>query len=238
MGTDNFDPDILHDTFTQTIADLKILQDRQQKKCERLETALEKEQSLNAKQFEKLIDRHKMSIDWFYQLDEKINSVAGKIIHLGEQLENVNTPRSRTVEAQRLLIHMVELMVPGPIINDIFLDKSKLYEAADIIQKLYSISLDLPQDKFADAKKNIQMKYAEIECSLIEEFATAQKSEDIKKMKEIATIMSHFKGYSQCIDAFIEQSQMVTTDFHHRYFTYTSRYHLLLENVWRKRFLC
>ena len=29
-------------------------------------------------------------------------------------------------------------------------------------------------------------------------------------MKEIASILSHFKGYPQCIDAFIEQSQMVS----------------------------
>jgi hypothetical protein len=28
-------------------------------------------------------------------------------------------------------------------------------------------------------------------------------------MNEIATILSHFKGYPQCVDAFIEQSQMV-----------------------------
>jgi hypothetical protein len=28
-------------------------------------------------------------------------------------------------------------------------------------------------------------------------------------MKHIASILSHFKGYSQCIDAFIEQSQAV-----------------------------
>lgn len=28
-------------------------------------------------------------------------------------------------------------------------------------------------------------------------------------MKELASILTHFKGYSQCIDAFIEYSQMV-----------------------------
>jgi exocyst complex component 5 len=59
-------------------------------------------------------------------LDEKINSVAGKVIHLGEQLENVNTPRSRTVEAQRLLSYMSEFLMPGPIVNDMFTDNSKV----------------------------------------------------------------------------------------------------------------
>lgn len=53
------------------------------------------------------------------------------------------------------------------------------------------------------------MKYDEIERSLIEEFVKAHRSDDKGRMKEIATILSHFKGYPQCIDAFIEQSQMV-----------------------------
>lgn len=199
---------MLHDTFTQTIQDLKILQERQQRKCERLEEVLKNEQSLFAKNIDGLQDRHQVSVNWFHQLDEKINSVAGKIIHLGEQLENVNTPRSRTVEALGLLNHMTEFLTPGPIVNDLFNDQTKLLESADIIQKLYMIAQDLPIDKFGDAKKKIEAKYDEIERSLIEEFATAQKHGNIEKMKSIATILSQFKGYSQCIDAYIEQSQM------------------------------
>lgn len=194
----------------QTIKDLKVLQERQQRKCERLEEILKEEQGAHAKYIEKLQDRHQTSVEWFHQLDEKINSVAGKIIHLGEQLENVNTPRSRTVEAQRLLNHMTEFLIPGPIVNDIFNDKNRLYEAADIIHKLYTIAQDLPADKFSEAKRKIETKYDEIERNLIEEFATAQKQENIDKMKTIADILSQFKGYSQCIDAYIEQSQMTT----------------------------
>lgn len=65
-------------------------------------------------------------MDFFRQLDEKINSVAGKIIHLGEQLENVNTPRTRIAEASRLLNHMTEFLVPGPIVNDVFNNKENV----------------------------------------------------------------------------------------------------------------
>lgn len=209
MGSDQFDSDFLHETFTQTIKDLKVLQERQQRKCERLEEILKDEQGAHAKYIEKLQVRHQTSVEWFHELDEKINSVAGKIIHLGEQLENVNTPRSRTVEAQRLLNHMTEFLIPGPIVNDIFNDKTRLYEAADIIQKLYTIAQDLP-NKFAEAKRKIETKYDEIERNLIEEFASAQKQENIDKMRTIADILSQFKGYSQCIDAYIEQSQMTT----------------------------
>lgn len=99
---------------------------------------------------------------------------------------------------------------PGPIVNDIFNDKNQLYEAADIIQKLYLIAQDLPADKFSEAKKKIEQKYDEIERSLIEDFASAQKQENIDKMKNIAEILSKFKGYSQCINVYIEQSQMTT----------------------------
>jgi exocyst complex component 5 len=84
-----------------------------------------------------------------------------------------------------------------------------LLEAADIIQKLYLVAQDLPAEKFGPAKKKIESKYDEIERNLIEEFAVAQKEEDIEKMKELAKIMSQFKGYSQCIDVYIEQSQAV-----------------------------
>lgn len=30
------------------------------------------------------------------------------------------------------------------------------------------------------------------------------------RMKDIANIMTNFKGYNQCVDAFIETSQMVS----------------------------
>lgn len=173
-----------------------------------MEEILKDEQSVHSKNLAKLQERHKISVDWFHQLDEKIISVAGKVIHLGEQLENVNTPRSRTLEAQRLLNHMMEFLVPGPIVNDLFSDKTKLYEAADIIQKLYTIAQDLPIEKFEEAKMKIEAKYDDIERNLIEEFANAQKHENVAKMNQIALILSQFKGYSQCIDAYIEQSQM------------------------------
>lgn len=37
----------------------------------------------------------------------------------------------------------------------------------------------------------------------------AQNQGNLAKMKDIANIMTNFKGYSQCVDAFIETSQMV-----------------------------
>lgn len=62
----------------------------------------------------------------FQELDERINYVATKVIHLGDQLESVNTPRSRAVEAQRLMSHFAEFLSPGPITLDVFLNKSQV----------------------------------------------------------------------------------------------------------------
>ncbi|VVC29722.1 Hypothetical protein CINCED_3A010914 [Cinara cedri] len=50
-------------------------------------------------------------------------------------------------------------------------------------------------------------KYDEIEISLIEEFIKNHSQKNLTRMKEIAAILNHFKGYSQCVDAFIENSQ-------------------------------
>jgi len=52
-------------------------------------------------------------------------------------------------------------------------------------------------------------KYDEIERTLIEEFIKNHSRKNLARMNEIAAILTHFKGYSQCVDAFIEYSQAV-----------------------------
>lgn len=52
-------------------------------------------------------------------------------------------------------------------------------------------------------------KYDEIERLLIDEFVINHSQKNVIRMKEIAAILTHFKGYSQCVDAFIEDSQAV-----------------------------
>ena len=64
--------------------------------------------------------------------------------------------------------------------------------------------------RFENAKAKIAEKYDEIERSLIMEFIKAHRAVDKDRMKEIASTLSHFKGYSQCIDAFIEEAQHVS----------------------------
>lgn len=110
-------------------------------------------------------------ISVFQNLDERINYVATKVIHVGDQLESINTPRSRAVQVHKLIGYLEEFMSAGPLSVDIFNDPSKvktfnqyffssnydcLYsnvnilqidEAADVIQKLYPIAQELPPGK-------------------------------------------------------------------------------------------
>ncbi|CAL4063422.1 unnamed protein product [Meganyctiphanes norvegica] len=203
----SFNPDLLHQAFTQAIKDLQLLDERTAKKCEKLESAVKEEESKHWQNVAQLLDNNREAFQSFQELDSHINSVATKVVHLGDQLESVNTPRSRAVEAQRLMNHFAEFLSSGPLVAEVFTDKAQMYEAADVIQKLHLIAQELPSGKFEDAKLKIAEKYDEIERSLIMEFVKAHRSGDKDKMKEIASILSHFKGYSQCIDAFIEEAQ-------------------------------
>ncbi|KAJ8975924.1 hypothetical protein NQ317_014884 [Molorchus minor] len=203
----DFNPTLLHESFVQALKDLTLLQERQQKKCEKLEGVVHDDEAMFFQEIYNLLEQNKQAIDTFQELDGKINHVATKVLHLGDQLDSVNGPRARVVDAQRLLIHLSEFLSNGPLLSSIFSDPYRIDEAADIIQKLYLISQDLPSPKFETVKRKIERKYCDIEKSLIEEFANAIVNEDLKRMKEIATVLSQFKGYSQCIDAYIDQSQ-------------------------------
>lgn len=121
-----FDPLLVHETFLQAIKDLQVLEERQQKKCDKLETVMKEEEAKHAVETLDLRERNRKAIDLFHQLDERINSVAIKVLHLGDQLESVNTPRARTVEAQKLMRHFSEFLSPGPLTDPIFTDKASV----------------------------------------------------------------------------------------------------------------
>ena len=160
-----------------------------------------------------LIERNRATATTYRSLDEKINSVATKVVHLGDQLESVNTPRSRAVAALQLMRHFEEFMDGETSTSPVFTDKARLHEAADIIQKLQLTAQELPSGKsdFADAKRRIDAKYSEVESALIEEFVKSHRSGDKVRMKDLALILSGFKSYHACVDAFIEQQVQLKT---------------------------
>uniref|UniRef100_A0A0A9W0K1 Exocyst complex component 5 n=5 Tax=Lygus hesperus TaxID=30085 RepID=A0A0A9W0K1_LYGHE len=110
------------------------------------------------------------------------------------------------------MTYFAEFLADGPV--ELFNKDStdeELFEAADVIQKLHVIAQELSNaPRFVEAKKKISNKYDEIERTLIEKFIQAHRMEDVNLMREIATILSNFKSYSECVNAYIEESQMST----------------------------
>ncbi|XP_057655037.1 exocyst complex component 5 [Diorhabda carinulata] len=207
-GDENdINPALLHESFVQAIKDLNLLHERQQKKCEKLEVAVREDEATFFQEIYNLLEQNKQAMETFQELDGKINHVATKVLHLGDQLDSVNGPRSRVVDALKLMIHVTEFLSEDSVLSPIFTRPELIDDAADIIQKLYLISQDLPP-KFDIAKRKIERKYSDIEKALIEEFVMAMDNENLNRMKEIATVLSQFKGYSQCVDAYIDHSQV------------------------------
>uniref|UniRef100_A0A8C7R2G2 Exocyst complex component 5 n=1 Tax=Oncorhynchus mykiss TaxID=8022 RepID=A0A8C7R2G2_ONCMY len=84
---------------------------------------------------------------------------------------------------------------------------NQIKEAADIIQKLHLIAQELPFDRFADVKAKIASKYHDLERQLVQEFTAAQRRGEIGRMREVAAVLLHFKGYAHCVDVYIKQCQ-------------------------------
>ena len=66
-------------------------------------------------------------MDAFQELDSRINNVATKVVYLGDQLENVNTPRSRAVEAQKLLTLFTGFLKPGMTLSPVLTNKDQVH---------------------------------------------------------------------------------------------------------------
>uniref|UniRef100_A0A6Q2X344 Exocyst complex component 5 n=1 Tax=Esox lucius TaxID=8010 RepID=A0A6Q2X344_ESOLU len=203
-GAEAFDPKRLLEEFENHIEELKQLDEKIQRRVEKLEHQCHRE----AKEFAHKSNNILMFVAFqhFQELDEHISYVATKVCHLGDQLEGVNTPRQRAVEAQRLMTYFNEFL-DGELRSDVFNNPEKIKEAADIIQKLHLIAQELPFDRFADVKAKIASKYHDLERQLIQEFTAAQRRGEIGRMREVAAVLLHFKGYAHCVDVYIKQCQ-------------------------------
>lgn len=208
---DKFDAKLLHDAFLYGLQELRSIKDNSQKRCDRLEEICKDEEKRHSKNVRELKERFRQSINNFHSMDNRLDTVANKVHHLGQQLELINRPRSRAAEAHKLLKQFGEFLDTSynPTISFSSSNKKAFFEDADVIHKLYLISQELPKtEKFERSREKIEQKYNLMERELIEEFVRSYRCDDKAQMKEIAVIMSNFKGYNQCIDAFIEQSLM------------------------------
>uniref|UniRef100_A0AAR2L813 Exocyst complex component 5 n=1 Tax=Pygocentrus nattereri TaxID=42514 RepID=A0AAR2L813_PYGNA len=191
-GAEGFDPKKLLEEFENHIEELKQLDERIQRKVEKLEQQCHREAKEFAHKVQELQRSNQVAFLHFQELDDHISYVATKVCHLGDQLEGVNTPRQRAVEAQRLMTYFNEFL-DGELRSDVFNNPDKIKEAADIIQKLHLIAQELPFDRFADVKAKIASKYHDLERQLIQEFTAAQRRGEIGRMREVAAVLLHFK---------------------------------------------
>lgn len=208
---DKFDAKLLHDAFLYGLQELKSIKDSSQKRCDRLEEICKEEEKRNWKVVRDLKERFRQSIVNFHSMDSRLEAVANRVHHLGQQLELINKPRSRAAESYKLLKQFGEFLNASnrPMMPFSASNKKTFFEDADVIHKLYLISQELPKtDKFEKTRERIEQEYNYMERELIEEFVRAYRCDDKSQMREIAAVMSNFKGYNQCIDAFIEQSLM------------------------------
>lgn len=76
--------------------------------------------------------------------------MATKVVHLGDQLEGVNTPRARAVEAQRLMNYLDEFMSDEPPKSAVFTDPFQVNFVFFLI--LYINSVSKAAQKLANVK--------------------------------------------------------------------------------------
>lgn len=84
-----------------------------------------------------------MAFQHFQELDDHISYVATKVCHLGDQLEGVNTPRQRAVEAQRLMTYFNEFL-DGDLRSDVFNNPEKVSTVS--IYNVLSLRCSLPYE--------------------------------------------------------------------------------------------
>lgn len=205
---DKFDAKLLQSSFEYIRGELEYIKGNYQKKCDRFEEICKEEERRHWRNVRELKERFRQSMDNFGSMDMRLDQVDEKVRRLGEQLEVMNKPRMKDTEAYQLLTQFNAFLDTSydPTVTFTASNKMAFFEEADVIHKLYLI---LPKtEKFQKLRDRIEQKYTLIERELIEEFEKAYRREKKSQMKEIASIMSNFKGYNQCIEAFIEQSLM------------------------------
>ncbi|KAK5886237.1 hypothetical protein CesoFtcFv8_017290 [Champsocephalus esox] len=183
-GAEAFDPKRLLEEFENHIEELKQLDEKIQRRVEKLEHQCHREAKEFAHKVQDLQRSNQVAFQHFQELDEHISYVATK----------------------RLMTYFNEFL-DGDLRSDVFNNPDKIKEAADIIQKLHLIAQELPFDRFADVKAKIASKYHDLERQLIQEFTAAQRRGEIGRMREVAAVLLHFKGYAYCVDVYIKQCQ-------------------------------
>ncbi|CAG0913426.1 unnamed protein product [Notodromas monacha] len=203
-GTQQLNTEELYAGFIQTMKDLETMKLQAQRKQEKLQKTLVQREKEHWKKIATLQARQRVAFESLKDLEASMAALSGKLVPMGQRLESLEVPRARAQESHTLLDFILQFHLNGRP-SDIFTNPKRLDELSEVIQKLYNTSKYLPPD-FGTTKRQISLKYRDIEKYLVKEFTDALKVGDVRKMKAIAHRLSPFSDYSQCIAAFVDDN--------------------------------
>eukprot|EP01137_Pigoraptor_chileana_P007384 Opistho-2@52905 len=201
----SFDPRPLQQLFDDSLSELTTLSGWVEKKIDRLERSCAEAEKAHRAKMRDLNKSYDVIVNSFQDLDERIKKVATKAVHLGDRLEAVNSKRVRATNARDLMRSFAEFDGPdSKALSLVFTEADRVHEAADVIQKLNVIAQELGGgDRYARARLRIEQKCSEIETAVMQMFVNAREMGDVKAMRECANTLYSFKGYSTCVDTYV-----------------------------------
>jgi hypothetical protein len=211
-----FDSTVLLGSFKESLTVLQDMNDKIQKRVERLEFTCVKQERDHLGRVRELEPMFQDAFNEFQVLEDRITYVARKVVHLGDQLESTNTHRQRDVDAQRLMEIMSDFHLKSKPSRPEFTDPTRLTEAADLINKLNMLATELPKsEEYHSMRQNIAERYAQIETQLVEKFCEALNTSDGKRMKIYANTLQNFhKGSEKCVMNYISHHIAVSRFYH------------------------
>eukprot|EP00731_Ephydatia_muelleri_P036541 Em0274g6a len=208
-----FDATVLLRSFQTSMVVLKELAEKNERRVEKLEQVCSKQQKEHAVKLKDLEGIYADAKSEFQVLEDRITYVATKVVHLGDQLETLNSCMLRDLEAQDVMKHVAEFEQKAKPTVGVFTDPSRRLQAAELISKLNNLAVELPKTTKYDAiREHIRDRYTETEKQLVKGFMEAQNYLDVKRMKEYAQALQTFqKGLNDVIEFYIDKNLPANT---------------------------
>ena len=208
-----FDPKPLRDQLKMRLTELETQFENKTKQVQRIEEINHKKQE-SFKRKTKEHDQFFSVVDSQYQeLDKVINFVSTKVVHLGDQLKQMDGKRRRALEAKELIDYINEAQKTGSISSSIFTDVTNIHESARVLHKITLVTQDLPEKGGKDFSRlqNVVTRITdEIEKKLVQDFKMSlhhyNDEEHLENMKRCAATLNQpcFQAYKEVVDYFIE----------------------------------
>ncbi|XP_065833426.1 exocyst complex component 5-like [Oscarella lobularis] len=218
---------VLLKAFEQAVEDTKALEEKTERRVDKVVKVCQEDERRHKSVVADVGTRFGMRLQHFQELEERINGIATKVVHLGDQLEGLNATRMRSERARSTMLYFSEFFSGDAPTSSIFTDATKLAKAAEVMHKLHFLCQDLPDGKFFKVKQRIAVKYVDIERELEQDFEAAHVRNDTHYMKTCADSLLPFnRGYNQCVRKFIyhcQEGAFLTGDIFGNVYTLTGQ---------------